>query len=125
MNVGGVQGAIRFLETKALSYAPEFNVVVVPCVSPWGYETINRWNPYAIDPNRSFVGTGHSGESAMLMEYISSLKQRLLAGNGVTVDFIAHIDLHETTDTDNTTFRPARAARDGEVNKNWNIPDGF
>lgn len=41
---------------------------------------------------------------------------------------LAHFDLHETTDTDNTTFRPALAARDGTQgfkNEFDNIPDGF
>ena len=36
-----------------------------------------------------------------------------------------HIDLHETTDTDNDEFRPALAARDAVVHDNWHIPDGF
>jgi hypothetical protein len=41
------------------------------------------------------------------------------------VDVFAHIDLHETTDTDNTVFRPALSARDAIDQKTWNIPDGF
>ena len=36
-----------------------------------------------------------------------------------------HIDLHETTDTDNSEFRPALAARDGTEHPLWEIPDGF
>jgi hypothetical protein len=36
-----------------------------------------------------------------------------------------HIDLHETTDTDETEFRPAKAARDGEYIAPDSIPDGF
>ena len=36
-----------------------------------------------------------------------------------------HIDLHETTDTDETEFRPAKAARDGVESKVGVIPDGF
>ena len=47
----------------------------------------------------------------------------MLSADGVT--FTAHVDLHETTDTDESEFRPARASRDGE---NWSpgyIPDGF
>lgn len=40
--------------------------------------------------------------------------------------FFAHIDLHETTDTDNSTFRPQLAARDGKDPAPWTeIPDGF
>ncbi len=111
----GVQGAIRFIETQALSYSSQFNIVVAPCVSPWGYETINRWNPNAIDPNRSFVENSPAEESAALMQCIAKLD----------VQITAHIDLHETTDTDNSEFRPALAARDAVVHDNWNIPDGF
>ena len=111
----GVQGAIRFAETKMEFYSDKFNVIVVPCVSPWGYETINRWNPNAVDPNRSFYAGSLAEESLSLMKLIESLSTELLV----------HIDLHETTDTDNSEFRPALAARDGVVNTNWNIPDGF
>ena len=39
--------------------------------------------------------------------------------------FIAHFDLHETTDTDASEFTPAKAARDGAVYKPEEIPDGF
>ena len=54
----GVQGAILFLQTAAEVYSAKFNVLVAPCVSPWGYETIQRWNAQAIDPNRSFNPDG-------------------------------------------------------------------
>ena len=93
----------------------KFNIVVAPCISPWGYETINRWNPNAIDPNRSFYKDSPANESALVMAYVKSL-------NG---DLLMHIDLHETTDTDNSEFRPALAARDGVTHDNWDIPDGF
>jgi Protein of unknown function (DUF2817) len=116
----GVHGALRFLEVEANNYQHYFNVVVVPCVSPWGYETINRWNPYAIDPNRSFKKTGEAEESIALMKMIDSLK-----ANGAPNQLLAHIDLHETTDTDNTVFRPALEARDGITQDLWEIPDGF
>jgi len=111
----GVQGAIRFLETEAQNYAARFNFVVAACVSPWGYETINRWNPLALDPNRSFHPNSPSEEAAALIQYLQSQPQ----------EFIAHFDLHETTDTDNTEFRPALAARDAVTHDNWDIPDGF
>ena len=35
-----------------------------------------------------------------------------------------HLDLHETTDTDETEFRPAKAARDGEANEPGPPPAG-
>lgn len=111
----GVQGAIRFVETKAHDYLAHFNIIVAPCVSPWGYETINRWNANAIDPNRSFYQDSPADESRLLMQAIAQFN----------VPLLAHIDLHETTDTDNSEFRPALAARDAIEQKNWNIPDGF
>jgi hypothetical protein len=108
----GVQGAIAFLQTKAEQYAENFNLLIVPCVSPWGYETINRWNPDAVDPNRSF-GNDAAQESRALKCVVNNKR------------WLAHIDLHETTDTDNSEFRPALAARDGVTLNNWHIPDGF
>ena len=111
----GVQGAIRFLQTRAQAYTQRFNIVVAPCVSPWGYETINRWNPIAVDPNRSFRENSPSEEAAALMCCLDTLD----------LDFAAHIDLHETTDTDNTEFRPALCARDAVAHEQWHIPDGF
>lgn len=112
----GVQGAICFAKTEAAKYLEKFNLLIAVCVSPWGYETINRWNPNAVDPNRSFYDNSPSAESAALMNAVSEL------ANG---QLLAHIDLHETTDTDNSEFRPALAARDAVEHKNWNIPDGF
>jgi hypothetical protein len=111
----GVQGAIRFLQTRARQFADQFNILVAPCVSPWAYETINRWNAQAIDPNRSFYDASPCMESAALMDYLSARRLR----------FMAHFDLHETTETDNSEFRPALAARDGVKHENWHIPDGF
>lgn len=111
----GVHGALAFAQRHATHYSQWFNVLIAPCVSPWGYETINRWNPYAIDPNRSFKPNSPAAECALLIDYIAQQD----------LNFIMHIDLHETTDTDNSEFRPALAAREGTVNTNWNIPDGF
>ncbi len=111
----GVQGAIRFVETEANKYAEHFNIIVAPCISPWGYETVNRWNAKAIDPNRSFYQNSPAQESAAIMKCVAELD----------VDIFVHIDLHETTDTDNSTFRPALSARDAIDQKAWDIPDGF
>ena len=38
---------------------------------------------------------------------------------------LLHIDLHETTDSDESEFRPALAARDGVAYEPGEIPDGF
>jgi hypothetical protein len=109
----GVHGALRFAATEGLKYAQQFNLLIVPCVSPWAYETINRWNPNAVDPNRSFYADSPATESASLMKLLAS------------VEVLLHMDLHETTDTDNSEFRPALAARDAIESKEWAIPDGF
>lgn len=112
----GVQGALRVLHTLAAEYAERVHLVVAPCVSPWGYETVNRWNPDAVDPNRSFVEDSPAQECAALWRWVASLRADAL---------LAHVDLHETTDTDNSEFRPALAARDGRPLKDGEIPDGF
>lgn len=111
----GVQGAIQFLLKRAADYCQSFNVIVAPCISPWGYETINRWNPNAVDPNRSFSENTPSSEARLIMNAIAD----------IGLPIYAHFDLHETTDTDNSEFRPALGARDGVSQDVWSIPDGF
>lgn len=111
----GVHGALQFLERHAADYAGRINLLVAPCVSPWAYERIHRWNPDAIDPNRSFREDSPAGESAALLQLVAPLRGR----------FLLHIDLHETTDSDESEFRPALAARDGEPFEPGEIPDGF
>ena len=111
----GVHGALRFAEHHAADYADRVNLVIVPCVSPWGYERVHRWNALALDPNRSFRANSPAPESAALMDFIAPFRERVLL----------HIDLHETTDTDESEFRPALAARDGVPYEPGTIPDGF
>ncbi len=111
----GVHGALAFVERHAASYAERVNLLVAPCVSPWAYERIHRWNAHAVDPNRSFRDGSAADESAALMRLIAPLRGR----------FVLHIDLHETTDTDESEFRPALAARDGKDQEPGEIPDGF
>jgi Zinc carboxypeptidase len=111
----GVHGALEFLEQRAEEYADRIDFLVAPCVSPWGYERVHRWNPHALDPNRSFRANSPAEESAALMRLVAPLRKRVLV----------HIDLHETTDTDESEFRPALAARDGKPFEPGVIPDGF
>jgi len=110
-----VQGALRFLDQHAEAFAGRVNLLVAPCVSPWAYERIHRWNFDAVDPNRSFRTPSPAPESAALMGLVAPWLGQ----------FAAHIDLHETTDTDETVFRPALAARDGKPFEPGSIPDGF
>ncbi|KAF1710040.1 peptidase [Pseudoxanthomonas kalamensis DSM 18571] len=111
----GVHGALQFLETRGEDHAGRINLLVAPCVSPWGYERIQRWNADAVDPNRSFRVGSTVQESAALMALVAPLRGR----------FLLHIDLHETTDSDESEFRPALAARDGKPFVPGTIPDGF
>lgn len=111
----GVHGALQFLEQRAADYTGRANLLVVPCVSPWGYERVHRWNADALDPNRSFRADSPAQESAALMALVAPVKDRVRM----------HIDLHETTDSDETEFRPALAARDGKPFEPGEIPDGF
>jgi hypothetical protein len=111
----GVHGALQFAENHAADYTGRFNLLVAPCVSPWAYERIQRWNANAVDPNRQFRADGHAAESAALAALVAPLRER----------FVVHIDLHETTDSDESEFRPAKAARDGEAFVPGEIPDGF
>ncbi|SDK21413.1 M14 family metallopeptidase [Microbulbifer yueqingensis] len=111
----GVHGALQFVDQHAAEYADRVNLLVAPCVSPWGYEHIQRWNAKAVDPNRSFYDDSPAQESAALMRLVAPVRDRVLM----------HIDLHETTDTDESEFRPALAARDGKPFTPGGIPDGF
>lgn len=111
----GVHGALKFAANEMERYSEQFNIIIAPCVSPWGYEAINRWNPLALDPNRSFYANSPAEESANLIKLVASIEEEILV----------HIDLHETTDTDESEFRPALAARDGIEYIPGSIPDGF
>lgn len=114
----GVHGALQFIESSLPKYAKDFNFIVAPCISPWGYETVNRWNNNAVDPNRNFCDDSVSEEAAAVMKHVRSLG----------LDIAAHVDLHETTDTDKTVFGPAKAARDADESycmEEEEIPDGF
>ena len=111
----GVHGALRFAERHAPGYAGRMNLLIAPCVSPWAYERIHRWNALAIDPNRNFRDDSPAAECRALCQLVAPLRGRVLV----------HIDLHETTDSDESEFRPALAARDGKAYEPDVIPDGF
>jgi hypothetical protein len=111
----GVHGALLFMKDVASKYESDFNFFCVPCISPWGYETINRWNPKALDPNRNFFNDSPALECELIYKELKRLD----------LTFLAHFDLHETTDTDNSVFRPALEKRDGVTQELWDIPDGF
>lgn len=111
----GVHGALHFARDHLAEYDGRLDVLVAPCISPWAYERIHRWNPHAVDPNRSFREPSPAAESAALLRLVAPLRGR----------FLVHVDLHETTDSDESEFRPALAARDGKPFEPEGIPDGF
>lgn len=111
----GVHGALRFVEAHAADFAGRVDLLVVPCVSPWAYERVHRWNADAVDPNRAFREPSPAAEARALMRLVAPHADRIAL----------HVDLHETTDSDETEFRPALAARDGRPHVPGVIPDGF
>uniref|UniRef100_A0A7S4J2W9 Peptidase M14 domain-containing protein n=1 Tax=Odontella aurita TaxID=265563 RepID=A0A7S4J2W9_9STRA len=129
----GVEGALLFLSGgKAEHYSRHFNVLVVPCVSPWGYERIQRWTAKGTDPNRSFnpdgeIVEGRSFNPEAATDESAALITFLREEMGHVKDWTCHLDLHETTDTDETEFRPAKNSRDGlgSDDGKGEIPDGF
>lgn len=111
----GVRGALRFVDLHGGDYAGRINLLVAPCVSPWAYERVQRWSAEAVDPNRSFREPSPALESGALMRLLAPLRAQVLV----------HVDLHETTDSDESEFRPALAARDGIDFVPGHVPDGF
>jgi hypothetical protein len=115
----GVLGALAFAErfgNRSVTFSADaINLLIAPCVSPWAFEHVQRWNADAIDPNRNFREHGPAEEATALVRFIADQ----------ATTFALHIDLHETTDTDETEFRPAKSARDGEFSAPGEIPDGF
>jgi hypothetical protein len=94
----GVLGALAFLEERAGDFDGRINLIAAPCVSPWAFERVQRWNERALDPNRSFKDGGEAAESVALRAFIAPWRDVV----------VCHVDLHETTDSDEST-----------------IPDGF
>ena len=106
----------------------------MPNLSPWGYETYNRLNPYFHNPNRDFREEFLDAtlpdeerekhlEAIYAMEYIRSIEERSAEGKGV----IMHLDIHETTDSDRTRFRHEQASHDGETYTPTedDVPNGY
>mmetsp|Transcript_41209 Transcript_41209/g.98694 ORF Transcript_41209/g.98694 Transcript_41209/m.98694 type:complete len:628 (+) Transcript_41209:92-1975(+) len=125
----GVQGAIHFLANdyyksfvvKSNDETPIIiNLVVCPCVTPWAYEHIQRWNSDLNDPNRSFKLGSETPESLAVMKFLETLRDK-----HAFTEFDVHLDLHETTDTDATEFMPAKHAKAGLDYEDEVIPDGF
>ena len=70
-----------------------FNIIACPCVSPWGYECIQRWSAKAVDPNRSFmsdVSECPAEESAAVVALVAKLK-----AEGKVDQWTMHIDMHD------------------------------
>lgn len=110
-----MQGAILFAETKTGEFEESINFLIVPCISPRAYDTINRMNPEAMDPNRCCTKESTIDETRLLMTVLENFQK----------EFNMHIDLHETTDSDESEFRPTRAARDGVEFRPDTIKMGF
>lgn len=112
----GIFAAIKWAEKQSITLLEQFNFVIFPCMSPWGYEYDHRWNFYAQDPNRGHIPNSDIEECQLFMHAIE----------GLNIKFNASIDLHETPDRDRT-LRIMRASRFGSpLSENYmNIPQGF
>ena len=122
----GVLGAITIAHEYLSTYSQKhnLNVLVLPCVSPWGYEHIQRWTPDAVDPNRCFPRNGAPGLCPEAVAAMKCIGEYTAESRSVLV----HCDLHETRTMDISEFRPAKYARDGEDPTKQEldpIPDGF
>ena len=100
-------------------HAQHANLLLLPCISPWGYETINRWNPDALDPNRQFKPTSPispAAEAALAMACVAHHAPQCGP---------AQLTCTKPPNTDSSEFGPAKAARDGKPPELHPIPDGF
>lgn len=91
---GGVHGSepagvftiIKNLEW--LSSLSNINIILVPCVNPFGFEHNTRVNSNGEDINRNFINESKCLESNLVMNYLKKMK-------------ITHsLDLHETAEED-------------------------
>jgi len=64
----------------------------------------NFKNEIKVDPNRSF----QSGESCGLPSAEANALKQLVASVETPNGWKVHVDLHETTDSDESEFRPAK-----------------
>jgi len=86
------------------------------------YFTNSSFNPDGeVIPGRSFNPEPPTEQSKAVINLLKREEGKHKIGR-----WTCHIDLHETTDTDDTEFRPAKAARDGVTEPPTDeIPDGF
>lgn len=116
----GVAAALKFAE-DAKKYVNHFNILIAPCTSPWSYETDNRWNPQARDPNRAFVDNTDVPEARLLMDFMDQEYAKAMKKG-----FLVHFSLHEALFERDEVLERNRALRDGTVfDKSIPIPDGF
>ena len=108
----GVMGVLKFAEEYAAEYADDFNLIIVPCVSPWSFETVNRLDYNTSNPNREGYRGTKSQEMASLMAYVD----KIVYGKPPVQ---THADCHDTTDTDRDIFRVERAYLEGKKPGRW------
>ena len=116
-----VEGALLFASTQMQALAGAgFNICVCPCISPWGYEHLQRWTSTALDPNRGFFST-----SALCPTEEAGMLIALLASLGGASKWSMHIDLRESCTSNDDEYRSAKVARDGMTPSKRFSPNGF
>lgn len=113
----GINASLEFLEDNA--QVSDYNLLVFPCIAPWGYEKDHRWDMNAEDPNRGFLRTP-------IRRAVEECQAVIKALDKLELTFDVAIDLHETPDRDKE-LRRLRADRFGTplVDNPDQIPDGF
>ncbi len=111
----GVLGALQFVSQHGMEQAGGANLLVVPCVSPWAYERIQRWNADARSLRRRPYAHLPSTENETPLGVVAPLRGGVLL----------LVDLPAPTYPDESVGRRARAARDGEAFVPDTVPDGF
>lgn len=79
---GGVEALLRFLESMAGDVPGPFDLTVLPCVNPWGYEAGTRGNAAGVDINRAFE-EDEVPEARLVKAFLKGRR------------FDVHVDFHE------------------------------
>jgi hypothetical protein len=85
--IAGVFAAVEFLETRTRGLAPRFQMAVLPCINPSGFELDRLETADGANLNRLFGTHSPQSEVASVESWLGRLGQR----------FIATFDLHEVS----------------------------
>jgi Succinylglutamate desuccinylase / Aspartoacylase family len=85
--VAGVFAALKFLETRTDTVAPWFQIAVLPCINPSGFELDTLETAAGANLNRLFGRGSKEPEIGAVESWLNHLQHR----------FVATLDLHEVS----------------------------